>query len=167
MKKALLFLVTFSLFLLPCFSQPSPQDEYHFFEPEPQDLIDQQVPVKRLQTTKFELTSRGFKKEAGNLELFEFDSLGHLVKQVEIENHDTSMVRSLHYSRPGFLAWEQVDDKVLAKSYKAGYRLNPDRSVFQVKNYELLNAKSAMLLDTRMYRYNGAGKKASCLFHGE
>jgi YD repeat-containing protein len=159
MKKYLLCFFALSLITLFCFSQSAPQDEYRFFEPEPQEIVASAPSVKSVQAKEFQLTPYGRKQDAGNLELFEFDSLGHLVRQVEIENHDTSRVRSLHYSQPGFLAWEKVDDKALAKSYKTGYRLNPDRSVFQTKNYELLNEKSAMLLDTRMYRYNESGKK--------
>ncbi len=158
--KNMLLCFCFILFsTLFSFGQSAPQSESQFLEPQPGELIDQQVNVKRVHAKEFQVTPYGKKKDAGHLEFFEFDSLGHLVRQVEIKNDDTSRVRSLHYSHPGLLAWEQVDDKLLAKSYKAGYRLNPDRSVFQVKNYELLNAKSSMLLDTRMYRYNQAGKK--------
>lgn len=159
MEKCILSCVLVSFTTLFSFAQPTPQDEYQFFEPMHQEMMASTAQIKSVQSKEFQITPYGRKKEDGNVALFEFDTLGHLVRKVEIENYDTSRVRSLHYSQPGLLAWEKVDDKILAKSYKAGYRLNPDRSVFQVKNYELLNEKSSMLLDTRMYRYNEAGKK--------
>lgn len=159
MEKCLLSYLVIILTPFLSFAQPTPQDEYQFFEPMPQEMMASLAQVKSVHAKEFQLTPYGHKKEDGNLLLFEFDTLGHLVRKVEIENYDTSRVRSLHYSQPGMLAWEKIDDKVLSKSYKAGYRLNPDRSVFQVKNYELLNEKASMLLDTRMYRYNEAGKK--------
>lgn len=159
MEKCLLSCLVFLFSTLISFAQPNPQDEYQFFEPMPHEMLASTAQVKRVQAKEFQLTPYGRKKDAGNLDLFEFDSLGHLVRKVEIENHDTSKVRSLHYTQPGYLAWEKVDDKLLAKSYKTGYRLNTDRSVFQAKNYELLNEKASMLLDTRMYRYDDTGKK--------
>jgi hypothetical protein len=158
MKKCLLLLFTILTPSLCIFAQPITQINQNFLEPSLRELLGEQAKVKAVKAKEYELTSRGARQDAGNFELFEFDSLGHLVRQVAIENHDTSLVRDLHYTEKGSLAWEVFEDKIWEKRYKAGYRFNQDQTVFQVKSYELVNEKSALLLDTRHYRYDEEGR---------
>ena len=123
-----------------------------------QDAFASQANVKSVQAKSYLLSPSGTKQKEQALELFEFDSLGHLVRQVEIEGRDTSKVTDYLYTEKGSLSSKILEDKVWDKRYKSGYRFNADKTVFQVKSYELVNEKASMLLNTHQYRYNQAGR---------
>ncbi len=129
-----------------------------FLEVPVQDALASQSNVKSVQAKSYLLNPSGTKKQEQALELFEFDSLGHLVRQVEIEGRDTSKVTDYHYTQKGALSSKVLIDKVWDKRYKSGYRFNSDKTVFQEKSYELVSENASMLLDTKHYRYDRDGR---------
>ena len=86
---------------------------------------------------------------------YRFDDRGNLVQFAAYSNQDTSYLEAFGYTESGGMKWSQVENKSWNKTYKEGYRLNRNQTVFQAKAYEVINEKSeeVMLLHTKQYVY--------------
>ena len=84
---------------------------------------------------------------------FFYDSKGRLLKMIETDAGDTSMINTYAYTQHGKLCFKETKDKIWKKRYKTGYRFNRDASIFQIKYYEMINDQNTMLLDTRHFVY--------------
>lgn len=84
---------------------------------------------------------------------FFYDFNGRLLKMIETDAGDTSMVNTYGYTQQGKLFIKETKDKIWNKRYKTGYRFNRDESIFQIKFYEMINDQNTMLLDTRHFVY--------------
>jgi hypothetical protein len=84
---------------------------------------------------------------------YEYDDAGRLIQMIETQYDDTSKIHDFLYTDRGVLKWLDVTDKTWNKSYRSGYRFTGNKSVFQVKSYQMLRNDQRMLLDTRQYVY--------------
>ena len=85
---------------------------------------------------------------------YEFDSTGNLIQMVEIQKEDTSQILDYDYNNHGLIRWIFKENKINKKTYKSGYRFNENKTIFQVKSYEMLSNDALMLLESKQYVYD-------------
>lgn len=137
-----------------CFAQPSFfQTQFQWDEPDfdQEFLLRNKVKSIKVQTYTNPDAPKGTVASGA---VYEYDSDGNLIQMVETQYDDTSRIHDFLYSDRGVLRWQKVVDKVWNKTYRSGYRFTRNKTVFQVKSYEMLNNDEKMLLDTRQYVYD-------------
>ena len=152
MKRIFTFLLFASCIF--CYAQPSFfQTQFQWDEPEfPQEFLQKyQIKSIKVQTYHNQDAPTGAVASGA---LYEYDDKGNLIQMIETQYDDTSKIHDFLYSDRGVLRWQKVVDKVWNKTYRSGYRFTSNRTVFQVKSYEMLNNDEKMLLDTRQYVYD-------------
>lgn len=85
---------------------------------------------------------------------YELDGKGNILRSVELNAKDTVSVRTYKYSSKGALNWELVEDRIWNKKYRASYRYNTDKSVYQIKTFELIKDGELIHLATIQYLYD-------------
>jgi len=66
---------------------------------------------------------------------------------------DTALITTYKYNGNGTLWRKVIDDRILDRRYRSGYRCTRDQEFYQVRSYELLNEQDRMLLSARQYIY--------------
>ncbi|MEL6254850.1 MAG: hypothetical protein AAFR87_22785 [Bacteroidota bacterium] len=119
--------------------------------------------IKAINVKSFpSLYSLNAKQEATRT--FLFDEEGQMIQFVELGKNDTSQIREFDYNDRGVLRWELKEDKIYNKSYKAGYRFDGNKNIYQVKNYEMINKDDVMLIESRRYIYNADSQLVAIKF---
>lgn len=136
-----------------CFAQPSFfQTQFQWDEPDFDQEFLQRYNIKSIKIQTYRNQDQ-VKGKVSSGAFYEYDTNGNLIQMVETQYEDTSRIHDFLYSDRGVLRWQKVVDKVWNKTYRSGYRFTRNKTVFQVKSYELLNNDEKMLLDTRQYVY--------------
>ena len=150
--------LTFTFLLIAscifCLAQPSFfQTQFRWDQPEfPQEFL-QKYQIKSIKVHTYHNQDAPIGAEASGA-FYEYDTQGNLIQMVETQYDDTSKIHDFLYSDRGVLRWQKIVDKVWNKTYRSGYRFTGNKTVFQVKSYQMLNNDEKMLLDTRQYVYD-------------
>lgn len=124
--------------------------EKPFFEPQ---LVAQNN-IKSIHITSSKQVGNRFLQADKNM-AYRFDDRGNLLEFAKYKDQDTSYLEAFAYTESGSMKWSQIENKSWNRTYKEGYRLNRNKTVFQAKSYEVINDKAdeVVLLHTKQYVY--------------
>jgi hypothetical protein len=158
MKKFFTFAFIAVLFFPPTFGQVpktllkvrSSTWDKPFFEPEA--VAKNNISAIRV-TSSQQVGNRSL--QTGKHLAYRFDDRGNMVQFAACKDQDTSYLEAFAYTESGGMKWSQIENKSWNKTFKEGYRLNRNKTVFQAKSYEVVNRKAdeVVLLHTKQYVY--------------